>query len=124
MKTNKIVFWVSTGLLSAMMLMSASMYVFKHEEILASFQLLGFPQFLIYPMAIAKLLGIVAIWSRFNQSLTEWAYAGFFFNFLLAFGAHVNIGDGEFGGALVALVVLLTSYIFQKRAFKTAETAK
>lgn len=33
MKAAKIVFWVSTGLLSVMMLMSAGMYLFKHADI-------------------------------------------------------------------------------------------
>ena len=33
MKTNKIIYWVGTGLLSAMLLMSAGMYVFNNEMI-------------------------------------------------------------------------------------------
>jgi len=117
MKRDKIIFYVTTGLLSALMLLSAGMYFFNNAEVSASFQKLGFPTFVIYPLAILKLLGIVAIWTRKSAALVEWAYAGFFFNFVLALTAHINISDGEFGGAAMAIVLLLTSYFFGKKAF-------
>ncbi|MFT6960484.1 MAG: hypothetical protein ACJAWV_000181 [Flammeovirgaceae bacterium] len=72
---------------------------------------------MIYPLATFKVLGVVAVLTRAVDWLKEWAYAGFFFNFLLAFGAHFMAGDGEFGGALVALVLLIVSYSAQKKAF-------
>jgi hypothetical protein len=49
------------------------------------------------------------------ETVKEWVYAGFFFNFLLAIGAHVSIGDGEQFGAIMALVLLVVSYVFRKR---------
>ena len=58
MKKFKIGFWISTGLLSAMMLMSASMYVFNHEEIAGLFTKFGYPTYIIYPLAVAKLTGV------------------------------------------------------------------
>jgi len=109
-KTTKIIFWIATGLLSAMMLMSAGMYFFNYEEIEKVFTGLGHPTHIIYPLAIAKILAVVAILTRKNTTLTEWAYAGLFFDFVLALMAHLNAGDGEFGGAAVALVLLFTSY--------------
>ena len=118
MKTQKIVFWVSTGLLSAMMLMSAGMYLFNTDEVSAIFKTLGFPTFIIYPLAVAKILGVVAILTRKSKELAEWAYAGFFFDFVLAAAAHINVGDGEQIGAFIALVLLGVSYFFQKKVFK------
>ena len=50
-----------------------------------------------------------------RKLLKEWAYAGFFFNFVMAFFAHQQAGDGQWAGALVALVVLLTSYFVGKK---------
>ena len=73
--------------------------------------------YIIYPLAIAKLLGLVAILSRKSELLKEWAYAGFFYNVVLAFFAHVMINDNQQWGALAAMVLLLTSYFFQRRAF-------
>ena len=118
MKTQKIIFWVSSGLFSAMMLLSVGMYIFNHEEIVATFEKLGFDPFVVYPLAAAKALGVVAILTRKVDWLKEWAYAGFFFNLLLAMGAHIKINDGEFFGAAMAMVLLLVSYFVQKKAFQ------
>lgn len=118
MKAKKIIYWISTGIISAIMLMSASMYIFDHEEISNVFLGLGFPVFIIYPLAIAKLLGITAILTRKVKSLTEWAYAGFFFDLLLAFGAHWFAKDGGFAPALVGIVLIMTSYFLGKEVRK------
>lgn len=115
MKRDKIIYLIATVLLSIMMLMSAGMYVFNHEEISGLFTSFGYPTYIIYPLAIAKLLGLFAIWNPRFKVLKEWAYAGFLFNFVMAFFAHYMIGDGEQGGALIALVLLVVSYIFNKR---------
>ncbi len=118
MKKNSIIYYISTGLLTALMLMSIGMYLFKHEEIVTAFTNFGFPTYIIYPLAVAKFLGLITIWFLNNKSLKEWAYAGFFFNFILAFFAHVMIKDGEQMGAIIALVLLLVSYIFGKKVQK------
>lgn len=115
MKTNKIVYWGATGLLTAMLLMSVSMYFLKHDEMVQNFGNLGFPAWLVYPLGIAKLLGLVAIITKKSVTLKEWAYAGLFFNFTLAFFAHINANDGQFAGALVALILLGLSYFFEKK---------
>ncbi len=115
---EKIIYWIATGLLSALMLFSASMYFLQYDMVSETFTKLGFPTYIIYPLAIAKILGLVAIWTRKSQMLKEWAYAGFFFDFLLAASAHINIGDGEHWAALVAMVLLFVSYYFQKRLFE------
>ena len=115
MKTTKIIYWISTGLLTLLMLMSAGMYVFNHEEMSLSFLALGFPVYVIYPLALAKILGLIAVWTNLSKTIKEWAYAGFFFNFLLAVSAHLMVGDGEFPGAAMAIVLLITSYFTWKK---------
>ena len=115
MKRNKIIFYVATGLLTLLMLASVSMYFLKHDEISTVFTSLGYPAYIIYPYAVAKLLGLFAIWYPNFKVIKEWAYAGFFFAFVLAFFAHLMIGDGEQFGAAMALVLLLVSYVFNKK---------
>lgn len=115
MKKNKIIFYVSTGLLTLMMLMSAGMYFFKHADISKMFEAFGYPSYIIYPYGIAKILGLVALWFFRGKFINEWAYAGFFFAFILAFFAHVMIGDGEQAGAIIAMTLLIISYIFSKK---------
>ena len=115
MKTNKIIYYISTALLTLLMLFSAGMYFFNHAEVAGMFTNFGYPTYIIYPYAIAKLLGLVALWFVANKTIKEWAYAGFFFAFILAFFAHIMISDGEQMGAILAMVFLITSYITSKK---------
>lgn len=115
MKRDKIIYYIATGLLTLLILFSAGMYFFSHAEVSDMFANFGYPTYIIYPYAVAKILGLITIWFIDNKTLKEWAYAGFFFGFILAFFAHYMIGDGEQVGALLALVLLITSYVFRKR---------
>ncbi|GAA4824885.1 DoxX family protein [Algivirga pacifica] len=123
MKRDKIIFYAVTGLLSAMMLMSAGMYIFNYEHISAEFTRMGFPLWIVYPLAVAKVLGVAAILSGLVKELKYMAYTGFFFNFVLAAVAHLQTNDGEFGGAVVALVLLGVSYFFDQKVQKEATKA-
>ncbi|MEM9685370.1 MAG: DoxX family protein [Bacteroidota bacterium] len=116
-KRNKIIYWIATSLFAAMMLMSASMYFFNYKMISQVFIALGYPTYIIYPLAIAKILGITAILTRKSKLLKEWAYAGFFFDFVLALAAHLHIKDGDFGASVLAIVLLLISYSFDRKVF-------
>ncbi|MEE9432017.1 MAG: DoxX family protein [Melioribacteraceae bacterium] len=116
-KNKKIFYYGSTGILTLLMLMSAGMYIFDHGTISETFIGLGYPAYIVYPLAFAKLLGLTAIWTKKSKLLKEWAYAGFFFDFIIALFAHIMISDGGFAPAVVALILLLTSYIFDKKVF-------
>jgi len=117
MDKNKIIYFISTGLLTALMAMSVSMYIFNNPDIQKAFTSFGYPTYLIYPLATAKVLGIITIWFVNNKSLKEWAYAGFFFNVILAFFAHTMINDGEHLFALVGFVLVLISYFSRKKVY-------
>lgn len=114
-KRNRIIYLIATGLLTALMLMSAGMYFFNYEMASGIFTKLGFPTYIIYPLATAKIFGLIVIWTKKSAALKEWAYAGFFFDFVLALTAHININDGEFAPAIIALVLLFVSYFFGKK---------
>lgn len=111
---KKILYWASTGLLTLLMLFSAYNYFFNYDMIKGFFEAFGYPTYLIYPLGIAKLLGLATIWANFSKSLKEWAYAGFFFNTVLAFFAHYMIADGEHMGAAIAFVLVMVSYLSGK----------
>ena len=115
MRKNKIIYYAATGLLTLLMLFSAGMYLFNHEAVAGMFTNFGYPTYIIYPYAIAKILGLVAIWFINNKVIKEWAYAGFFFAFILAFFAHVMINDGEQTAALIAMILLITSHVYSKK---------
>jgi len=115
MKKNKIVYYIATSLLTVLILFSAGMYFFNYDEVVQMFTNFGYPTYIIYPYAFIKLVGLYAIWNPNFSIIKEWAYAGFFFAFILAFFAHYMIHDGEHISALLALLLLIVSYIFNKK---------
>ncbi|MDF2379611.1 MAG: DoxX family protein [Candidatus Gracilibacteria bacterium] len=111
---NTIIYWVSTGLFSVMNLIGALMYIIQHDMLIAAYTSLGYPTYLIYPLAAAKILGVATILIRKNGILTQLAYAGFFYLLLLGTAAHIMVQDGEFAPALISLVFLIISYSYSK----------
>jgi len=118
-RTTKITYWTSTALLSLLIIYSVGFYFLSYEETVTNFKSLSFPTYLIYPLAFAKIIGLFLIWVRPSRTFTEWAYCGFFFNFILAFTAHINAGDGQFTGALIAFILLVVSYFSQRNLSKS-----
>ncbi len=114
MNFNKIIYWASTAVMCLIFLFSAFMYFTKYEMVSGFFEQLGFPVWVIYPLAVAKLLAVVAILSNQSQLLKEWAYAGFFFDAVLATGAHFMAGHGVIGLSTLAIVVILISRFFDQ----------
>lgn len=113
-----LIYRITTGLVSLLMAFSATMYFVQNEMVSETFLKLGFPTFIIYPLAIAKILGLIAIWTNKSKMLKEWAYAGFVFDLLLATGSHLVAQDGEFAPSLVALILLSVSYYYHRKLFK------
>ena len=114
MNLPKLIYWFSTGLLCLLLGFSAFMYLFKHWDVEVSFELLGYPTYLIYPLAILKILAIIAILSNKSNFLKNLAYAGIFYNFSLAFFSHAVKADGASFLALLGLILLGISYLFDK----------
>lgn len=120
----KIIYWISTGAVCALMTFSAGMYIFKHEVALEAFQNLGYPTYIIYPLAIAKLLAVTAILTKKSRILKEWAYAGLFFDFVLATSAHIMAEDGQFLVPAVAIVALMVSHYYDRQLFPDIQKNK
>ena len=115
MKTNKIIYWVSTGLLSTLLLMSAGMYVFNNAEVSGMFTAFGYPIYIIYPLAVAKISAVAVLLTQKQSKIKEWAYAALFFEFILAFFAHIMISDGGQMAAVIAMILLVVSYIYGRK---------
>ena len=109
----KIAYWVCTIAMCGVFLFSAGMYLSNYDMITGYFENnMGFPAWLVYPLAIVKVLGVIAVVSNLSRMLKEWAYAGFFFDSVMAFTAHYMAGDGQGGIALFAIVMTVGSRIF------------
>lgn len=120
MKTIKILYWISTGLLTLLMLFSVQMYLFNHDAIATAFTGLGFPTWLIYPLATLKVLGLIAIWTKQSSFLKEWAYVGFFFDVVMAFTAHSMADDGGGMFAAAGILFVITSYVSDGKIYGNA----
>lgn len=114
-KGTTIAYWIFTGLIGAMMLMSGVMY-FTSPEAVEGFAKLGFPDWFRVELGSAKLLGAVALLVPIAGRYKEWVYAGFTVNFVSAVIAHLAINDAaHVGGPIFALVLLLASYFFYRK---------
>ncbi len=118
MKNLKIAYWIITGIFSAFMLFSGVNFLFNKEDVSMLFNTLGFPSFIIIPLGIAKILGVLAILTHKIKALKELAYAGFFFDFMLAIVSHIQVSDGMFMMPVAALLLLIGSYYLDKRVFE------
>ena len=121
MKAKIIAYWIVTILLSAMMLMSAYMYL-TAPKMVEAFHSLGYPDYFRVMLAIAKFLGVAALLAPGLRIVKEWAYAGFAITFVAAVVSHVMCGQGPAAVApVVASVLLVVSYYLRPADRRVAE---
>lgn len=116
MKKNKIIYWVSTGLISLGMVASGFMYI-MNQQMIATFHHLGFPDYFRIELGTAKILGSIAlILPMVSNRVKEWVYVGLGISFLSAPIAHISSGD-PVTVAIAPLLffgLLVVSYIFKE----------
>lgn len=122
MKTDKTIYWITTGAMSAAMLFSAFMYLSRNVELLKGFESMGLPLYLVTLLGIAKLIGAVLLIAPVSQRFKEWAYAGFLFNFGGAIWVHVATAT-PWIAPLVFLVLLSVSYLYWNKVNRIARSA-
>jgi hypothetical protein len=117
MKKDKIIYWVTTGIVAAMMVFSAYGY-FTNQEMKGAFVHLGFPNYFRIELGVMKILGALAlILPMVPKKLKEFAYFGFALTFISAFIGHYASGDPLPTPImpLIFLGILATSYIYKNK---------
>lgn len=111
-KSLKWAYWVSTTILAVTMLFSSYYYI-TSLEMKNAFLKLGFPEYFRIELAIAKLLGSLALILPLKLWFKELAYAGFALVFISAFIAHISIRDeiAAIISPLVFLGILAVSFL-------------
>jgi uncharacterized membrane protein YphA (DoxX/SURF4 family) len=110
--TRKVTYWVSTGLLAALSVFGAFIYLSGSPQAVQGFAHVGYPQQLRIILGIAKLLGAITLVVPGFAKLKEWAYAGFTFAWTSAFVAHYLAKDGLTAFMpLILLLLLAISYL-------------
>ncbi|AXO80635.1 DoxX family protein [Olleya aquimaris] len=111
---KSIIYWISTILVCVIFLYSAQMYIFNTQMVEGFFTSFNYPAYLVMPLAILKILGVIMVLWRKSKWLTEWAYAGFFFDVVLATVAHYIAQHGLFGMSFFTIFLVLISYFLGK----------
>ena len=117
MKRDKTIYWISTALISLMMLFAAFSY-FTSPMAKTGFAHLGFPDYFRIELGIAKILGVIAlITPGIPARIKGFAYSGFIITFISAFIAHLSSGDPVTVALnpVIALIILSVSYIYYLR---------
>ncbi|MBV7269034.1 DoxX family protein [Winogradskyella luteola] len=114
MRTKHVLYWTSTGILCGIFLYSAFMYFTKTEIIKGFFESFNYPTYIVIPLAVLKIIGVAIVLWRPSKWLTEWTYAGFFFNLVLATAAHHYAGHGIMGFSFYGLIAIFPSYFLGK----------
>jgi uncharacterized membrane protein YphA (DoxX/SURF4 family) len=121
MKKVNLYYWIVTGVMSALLLLSAIPDITKSADALGFFKHLGYPEYLLPFIGVMKVLGVVAVLLPKYTKLKEWAYAGLTFDTFGALYSHFSSGDGVdfFAPALVGLILVLGSYVLWNLKIKT-----
>ena len=118
--TINVIYWISTGLILAMMLFSAASSFMNNPDGAKMLSAIGYRPYVLQLLAIAKILGIIAILTPGFPRLTEWAYAGFMFDLIGAsvsfYASGFAVKDWAFIPVLIALLVC--SYTFYHKRLK------
>lgn len=105
--------WALTGLLTALMVLSAVPDVLRVPAALSVFQPLGYPAYLLPFLGTAKMLGVLALLVPGVPKLKEWAYAGLTFDLSGALYSHLSVGDPPhvWMPAVVGLTLMAGAYL-------------
>jgi len=126
MKRDKLIFWVTTGII---FLFEGVMPALTSQTELAKegIRHLGYPGYFGVMLMFFKVLGALAlIIPRVPARIKEWAYAGFAFDFIAAFVSTWAV-DGLKPLTFFPIVfigILVLSYIFYHRLRKTVNKSR
>lgn len=112
MKTLKISYWIATALAGFAFFMGGIQDLSHQPAMIAGMKFLGYPEYLLNILGVAKLLGAIALLVPKFPRLKEWAYAGCVFDLVGATWSHAAMGDtAHLGGPVVVLLFVAVSYI-------------
>jgi hypothetical protein len=112
MKTTKIIYWISTGIICLFSLGAVQM---NSPMAIEGANHLLIPRYLGLEVSIGQLIGLVllivpVVPARFK----EWAYVGYGIMYITALIAHIAVGDAFIPFGIMSVIffgLLLTSYI-------------
>ncbi len=117
MKVFKALYWSATIIMVTIFLFTAGLNIFSMKQVAVFYSEIGVPVWMVIPVGFLKIAAIAIILSRRFDMLKEWAYAGLFFDAVLALTAHQISGDGAGWLAIIAALAVLISRILEEKVF-------
>lgn len=120
------IYWIATLLFVMPQGWAAVQYLIEAPRMTATITQLGYPEYFMAILGVAKLLGIAAIATGISPTLKEWAYAGFTFDAIGAFASHLSARDPLYVALVPVgfLAVQLVSYAAWKRLRAASKSAR
>lgn len=124
MKSRNWIGWAVTGLMAALMLVSAVPDVLRVPEAMSVFKRLGYPPYLLLFLGTAKILGVAAVLAPGVRRLKEWAFAGLTFDLTGALYSHLSVGDpaSVWMPAAIGLALMAGAYVAYRTRAGLADT--
>ena len=112
MKNLNIYYWISIGLILFFLVPGSIMNIMKTPDWVRVFNDLGYPEYLLPFLGVAKLSGCIVLVLPYFDRLKEWAYAGLFFDLVGAIYSGLMVSGFEPAMIImfIAIGVLLGSY--------------
>lgn len=112
MKRLNLIYWIVTGIFSAFMIFSSIGNITLHPEAVEFITALGYPEYFIVLIGVAKTIGAIAILIPSFRRIKEWAYAGIFFDLFAAVVSIIAVNGmtPEVFFLVVPIAFLFASY--------------
>jgi hypothetical protein len=124
MKTTNIIYWTATVMFGGFMLFSAIPDIIVVPEAVEFVSnKLGYPEYIIPFLGVAKTLGVIALLIPAFPRITEWAYAGLTFDLIGATYSNFMV-DGFQPGLMFMVVIFAVeavSYIYFHKKLQQKE---
>ncbi len=121
MKKTKTLYWIFTILFALIMLASAIPNIMMTKDSIDLIHTaLGYPEYFIMFVGIVKVLGVIGILIPGYPRITEWAYAGLFFDLTAATisGIAAQGFDPAQFGMLIFIAPGVLSYIYYHKKLR------
>lgn len=122
MKKINIIYWVSTSLILLLMLFSAVSSFMENPEGKEMMDKMHYLPYVFHLLAVAKILGIIALLTPGFPRLKEWAYAGFMFDLIGATYSMYATGFpvAQYAPMFAFIAILACSYFYYHKRLKAA----
>lgn len=121
MKRTKIFYWIFTILFGGLMIFTSIPDLLQSKEAVDFISKLGYPNYFIPFIGVAKLLGSIAILTPGYPRLKEWAYAGLAYDLIAAVYSQIAVAgiQPEMSFMILPIVLGVLSYFYYHRLQKS-----